>query len=126
MLILSRVCAEFHNAKGEVVFAVTPATRNLFVEAPDSIREDILFRLLINDGSLEAAVPEARRKMLEQEPTAGTDASGKAVKPEPAEKAEEKPEKAAKGQKAGKAAGTAATAAVAAEADADPKAADAK
>ncbi len=81
MLILSRVCAEFHNAKGEVVFAVTPATRNLFVEAPDSIREDILFRLLINDGSLEAAVPEARRKMLEQEPTAGTDASGKAVKP---------------------------------------------
>ena len=122
MLVLSRVCAEFHNAKGEVVFAVTPAIRNLFVEAPDSIREDILFRLLINDGSLEAAVPEARRKMLEQEPTAGTDASGKMVKPEPAEKAEEKPEKAAKGQKAGKAAGTAA----AAEADPDPKAADAK
>lgn len=122
MLVLSRVCAEFHNAKGEVVFAVTPAIRNLFVEAPDSIREDILFRLLINDGSLEAAVPEARRKMLEQEPTAGTDASGKAVKPEAAEKAEEKPEKAAKGQKAGKAAGAAA----AAEADADPKVADAK
>ena len=81
MLILSRVCAEFHNAKGEVVFAVTPAIRNLFVEAPDSIREDLLFRLLVNDGSLEATVPEARQKMLENDPAADHDASGKAVKP---------------------------------------------
>ena len=120
MLILSRVCAEFHNAKGEVVFAVTPATRNIFVEAPDSIREDILFRMLINDGSLEAAVPEARRKMLEQEPTAGTDASGKAIKPEVTEKTDEKPEKATKTQKTGKAAGSAA------EPAADAKAADVK
>ena len=81
MLILSRVCAEFHNAKGEVVFAVTPAIRNLFVEAPDSIREDLLFRLLVNDGSLEVTVPEARQKMMENDPAADHDASGKAVKP---------------------------------------------
>ena len=99
MLILSRVCAEFHNAKGEKIFAVTPATRNTFVEAPDSIREDLLFRMLINDGSMEAAVPEERRKLLEQDPAAGHDASGKTIPviPEDADepsaetKAEEKP-----------------------------------
>ena len=54
MMILSRVCAQFHNAKGETVFTVTPALRNLFTEAPEEIREDPLFRLLIRDGSLEA------------------------------------------------------------------------
>ena len=43
MLILSRVCAEFRNAKGEKIFAVTPATRQTFQEAPESIREDPLF-----------------------------------------------------------------------------------
>ena len=56
MLILSRVCAEFRNAAGEPVFAVTPAIRDIFVEAPDAIREDPLFRMLVDDGSMEAGV----------------------------------------------------------------------
>ena len=102
MLILSRVCAEFHNAKGEKLFTVTPAARNIFVEAPDAIREDSLFRLLINDGSLEAAVPEARKRILENDPAADHDATGKrtpAESDEPA--AQEKP--AAKSAKSTKA-----------------------
>ncbi len=83
MMILSRVCAQFHNAKGETVFTVTPALRNLFTEAPEEIREDPLFRLLIRDGSLEAAVTEKRKKLLENDPAQGTDASGKkAEKPD--------------------------------------------
>ncbi len=77
MLILSRVCAEFHNTKGEPLFAVTPVTRNIFVEAPDAIREDPLFRMLVSDGSLEAAVSEDRKKVLENNPTVNTDAEGK-------------------------------------------------
>ena len=104
MLILSRVCAEFHNATGEVVFAVTPAVRDVFVEAPDAIREDPLFRMLINDGSLEAAVPEERKKILENDPAAGHDASGKAI-PVPAEEAAAREKPAAKSAKAGNAAG---------------------
>ena len=104
MLILSRVGAEFHNAAGEVVFAVTPAVRDVFVEAPDAIREDPLFRMLINDGSLEAAVPEERKKILENDPAAGHDASGKAI-PVPAEEAAAREKPAAKSAKAGKAAG---------------------
>ena len=99
MLILSRVCAEFRDHTGAVVYRVTPESRLTFREAPDSIREDLLFRMLINDGSMEAAVPEERRKLLEQNPAAGHDASGKTIPviPEDADepsaetKAEEKP-----------------------------------
>ena len=104
MMILSRVCAEFHDAKGNKVFTVTPAIRNCFVEAPDSIREDPLFRMLINDGSLEAAVPEERRKLLEQDPTAGHDASGKLIPTETEEaKAEAKATRSARSRKTAKA-----------------------
>lgn len=79
MLILSRVCAEFHDTYGNAIFSVTPVTRNSFVEAPDAIRQDPLFRMLLNDGSLEAAVPEERKKILEQDPAAGHDASGRRI-----------------------------------------------
>ena len=77
MLILSRVCADFHNRKGELVHRVTPAARLTFHEAPESIREDPLFQMLIRDGSLEAAVTPERQKQLEAEPLRGTDASGR-------------------------------------------------
>ena len=82
MLILSRVCATFHNAKGETVFAVTPVMRNIFTEAPEAIREDPLFDLLVADGSLEVAVTAARKKLLENDPMKGTDASGKRAEAE--------------------------------------------
>ena len=101
MLILSRVCAEFHDAHGNPLFSVSPLTRNIFVEAPDAIREDPLFRMLLNDGSLEAAVPEERKKILEQDPAAGHDAAGRALPSGPEgkpEKPEEKPAKAAAGK----------------------------
>ena len=85
MLILSRVCAEFHDIHGNTIFTVNPMTRNSFIEAPETIRQDPLFRMLLNDGSLEAAVPEERKKILEQDPTAGHDAEGKAIRIEPDE-----------------------------------------
>ena len=101
MLILSRVCVDFHNRKGEVVHRVTPANRLTFHEAPDSIQEDPIFQMLVNEGSLEAGVTAAKKKILEQDPTAGSLADGKKIRPEteavPAEtkakagKAEEKP-----------------------------------
>ena len=77
MLILSRVCAEFRDHTGAVVHRVTPETRLTFREAPESIREDPLFHLLLEEGSLEAAVTPARRKGLEAEPQKGTDAAGR-------------------------------------------------
>ena len=79
MLILSRVCAEFRDRTGAVVYHVTPSDRLTFREAPDSIRDDPLFQMLLSDGSLEAASTVARKKKLEAEPLKGTDPSGKKV-----------------------------------------------
>ena len=79
MLILSRVCAEFRDHTGAVIHRVTPETRLTFREAPEAIREDPLFQMLLNDGSLEAAVTSVQRKKLEAEPLEGTDATGRKV-----------------------------------------------
>ena len=77
MLILSRVCADFRNRKGELVHRVTPLNRLTFHEAPESIREDPLFRMLVEEGSLEAAASPAAKKQLEADPLEGADAAGR-------------------------------------------------
>ena len=77
MLIISRVCAEFKNHAGEVVYRVNPGDLGLIREAPETIREDVLFNLLVSDGSLEAVESVNRRKVLENDPMLGTDADGK-------------------------------------------------
>ena len=93
MLLLSRVCAEFRDRSGRTVFRVTPATRLTFQEAPEAIREDPLFQLLLNDGSLEAADTVSSRKQLEAEPLKDTDADGRKRAParRPAAKSDSSP-----------------------------------
>ena len=68
MLLLSRVCAEFRDRSGAVVFTVTPPKRLVFQEAPEAIREDPLFGMLLHDRSIEVAEDNARRKQLENDP----------------------------------------------------------
>ena len=68
MLILSRVCAEFHDKSGAVLFAIRPADRMSFIEAPESIRQDPLFDMLVSDGSLETPNSKAQQKKLENDP----------------------------------------------------------
>ena len=77
MLILSRVCAEFRDHTGAVVHRVTPESRLTFREAPDSIREDPLFRMLVNEGALEAVFTADQKKILEADPLKDTDAAGR-------------------------------------------------
>ena len=77
MLILSRVCADFHNHKGEIIHRITPLNRLTFHEAPEAIREDPLFRMLVEEGSLEAPVTAAEQKQLETDPLEGADAAGR-------------------------------------------------
>ena len=84
MLILSRVCADFHNAKGELIHRVSAANCLTFHEAPEAIREDPLFRMLdplfqmlVDEGSLEAAVTPVQKKQLEADPQEGADAAGR-------------------------------------------------
>ena len=77
MLILSRVCADFRSPSGEVLFRITPSTRLIFQEAPEIIREDPLFDMLLGDGSLEVANSVVRKRNLEADPMKDADASGK-------------------------------------------------
>lgn len=91
MLILSRVCAEFRDRSGAVIHRVTPETRLTFREAPEAIREDPLFQMLLSDGSLEAAVTNVQRKKLEAEPLEGTDATGRKVPAAPSPGEETRP-----------------------------------
>ena len=97
MQIISHVCAEFHDREGLMIYAVTPDMLGRYVPAPDAIRQDPLFDLLVADGSLEPFVTEERLRTLENNPHSGIDATGKAIRPVPEETAaEEKPAKAAK------------------------------
>ena len=82
MLIMSRVCAEFHDRKGNTVFTIDEKNMQRFIDAPVAIQEDPLFQLLVDDGTLVANVTPAQRRTLEQDPMAGVDASGKIKVPE--------------------------------------------
>ena len=77
MLIISKVCAEFHNRAGEVVFAVHPYEVKSLLTAPEAIREDPLFDMLLQDGSIKAVRSEEQKKRLEKDPDAGPDAEGR-------------------------------------------------
>ncbi len=77
MLILSRVCVDFRTREGKSIFEVKPSMLNTFQEAPDAIKQDPIFPLLVADGSLEAVVSAARKKDLENDPIQDTDPSGK-------------------------------------------------
>ena len=68
MLILSRVCADFRDKNGVKLFTVTPQTRLTFQEAPEAIRDDPLFTMLLNDHSIEVTDDTVRRKQLENDP----------------------------------------------------------
>ena len=101
MLIISHVCAEFHDAKGTAVFSIPPSMiNNTFINAPDFIQEDPLFRMLVQDGSIETSITEERKRSLENDPTEGLDAAGKAIHlPEKEEEIARKAVKSAKGSK---------------------------
>ena len=70
MLILSRVCAEFHDSTGAKIFAVTPETRLTFLPAPEAIREDPLFALLREDRLIEISDNGPLQRQLENDPEA--------------------------------------------------------
>ena len=77
MLIVSRVCAEFRNRAGKTIFAIRPQNLNSFLEAPEEIREDPLFSLMMSDGSMEAAHTVEEKRKLESDPLEGVTPEGK-------------------------------------------------
>ena len=97
MLIIPYVCAEFHDKAGSVLYRITPAMRGRIEEAPESIKQDILFNMLVADGSIKVPETAAQKKTLEQDPMVGVTAEGKSEQPKAA--GNEKPAKAVKAAK---------------------------
>ena len=79
MLILSRVCAEFHDKSGAVIHRITPAMVGLFHDAPDAIRGDLLFDMLLKDGSIKTPDDAKKDRNLENDPMAGAMADGREI-----------------------------------------------
>ncbi len=87
MLIIPYVCAEFRDRNGNTLFRITPGMLKGMQEAPDSIKQDLLFDLLVADGSIRTPETAAQRKLLEQDPMTGMAATGKTEEAEAAKPA---------------------------------------
>ena len=81
MLILARVCADFYDRNRNLLHRILPVHMGTFHEAPDSIRQDPLFQMLVDDGSIKYPADAAKDRALEQDPYAGADATGKDIRP---------------------------------------------
>ncbi len=98
MLIIPYVCAEFRDVSGNPIFRITPAMRGTMITVPEAIKQDILFDMLVADGSIKVPETAAQKKTLEQDPMVGVTAEGKSEQPKVA--GNEKPAKAVKAAKA--------------------------
>ncbi len=69
MTILSRVCAEFHDNTGAVLFTVNPGDLLKPLDnVPEGIRQDPLFDMLVADGSLDVVEKKEDLKRAENDP----------------------------------------------------------
>ena len=102
MLIIPYVCADFHDKAGNPIFRITGDMLRIMVDVPEAIKQDLLFDMLVADGSIKTPETAAQRKLLEQDPMIGMNAdgkedkSGKVIKAKADDKpaaAETKPEK---------------------------------
>ena len=82
MLIIPYVCADFRDKKGNPIFRITADMLRTIQTVPDAIKQDLLFDMLVADGSIKTPETEAQKKLLEQEPMLGMTAEGKEAKPE--------------------------------------------
>ena len=81
MLILARVCADFYDKKRNLIHRITQRDLGVFRDVPESIQQDPLFQMLVDDGSIKYPADAAKDRALEQDPYAGADATGKDIRP---------------------------------------------
>ena len=94
MLAIPYVCAEFRDRAGNQLFRITPPMLRNFTEIPETVKQDPLFAMLVQDGSIQIPETAAQKKLLEKEPMLGMMADGRnAVKSEkPAKESKPKAE----------------------------------
>lgn len=105
MTIVPHVCAEFHDRNGAVLFRIDPSQLNSIIwDAPDSIRQDPLYDMLLRDGAMTVTEDKKELKTLENDPLpAAEPEQADAVAEDTAGAAEAAAEKKAPGRKSGKA-----------------------
>ena len=86
MTIICSVAADFTNRDGDI-FRVTAKERGVILNAPDWIKDTLMFKLLAQEGSIKY-VNSANRIEAENDPLKGLGADGKPI--EPIAKKEEK------------------------------------
>ena len=98
MLILARVCADFYYKHRNLLGRIVPTDLGKFIDLDESVKQDPLFQMLVDDGSIKFPADAAKDKALEQDPFAGATAEGKEIKPKakPKAKTETKPKAEAK------------------------------
>ncbi len=85
MLIIPYVCADFRDKAGNRIFRITADMLRTMQGVPEAIKQDLLFDMLVADGSIKTPETVAQRKLLEQDPMIGMNAEGKRVKETSAE-----------------------------------------
>lgn len=79
MLIIPYVCADFHDKKGNPIFRITADMLRTMQDVPEAIKQDLLFDMLVQDGSIKTPETVAQRKLLEQDPMIGMNADGRSA-----------------------------------------------
>ena len=79
MRIVSRVAAAFYRPDHTKIFEVTAHDLLVILEAPDEIRHDPLFDMLVKEGSLEAISGTDQQKDLEKDPVQTANAEGRKI-----------------------------------------------
>jgi len=76
-LMICYVAADFMGPDG-ALFRITPDKIGVFVEAPEWIKNTLLFRMLVSDGSIKVG-ESSNQKKLENDPMEGIGADGKKI-----------------------------------------------
>ena len=76
MRMICRVAAEFTAPTGELIFEVKPWDRLVILDAPEAIKETLMFRMLVADGAIDVIEKAAEQKKLENDPVQGALADG--------------------------------------------------
>ena len=66
--LFARVCAEFRDRKGAVLFTIRPHDLLRPIEAPEDIREDPLLMMLVRDRAIDIIEKKEDLKKLENDP----------------------------------------------------------
>ena len=69
MNILPRVCAEFHDKSGAILYTIrSNQLLGVVYDVPEAIRQDPLFDMLVYDNSLEVIETKKDQKRVENDP----------------------------------------------------------